>query len=91
MVYVFSVNWSTQFCTELHAPPPIITTLQAFDLATMWYCVDQWNAWWSESESSVEVNLVCFIWLQLATHITSEQALWPVLKVSGINQVSGIN
>ena len=44
MVYVFSVNWSTQFCTELHAPPPIITTLQAFDLATMWYCVDQWNA-----------------------------------------------
>ena len=27
-----------------------VTSTQAFDLAAMWYCVDWWNARWSESQ-----------------------------------------
>ena len=33
------------FCTELgEALPTIVTVSQAFDLTTVWHCVDQWNA-----------------------------------------------
>ena len=51
------------------ALPFIVTVSQAFNLTTMWCCLDWWNAWWSESDSSIPVNV---IWLQLTSLVISE-------------------
>ena len=38
---------------------------QAFNLNTMWYCVDLWDARCLESHPSIQVTLLCLIGLQL--------------------------
>ena len=30
----------------------------------MWYCVKWWSAQWFESDSTIQMNVICFIWFQ---------------------------
>ena len=69
------------FCTVLPAPPLIVTFPQAFDLTTVWHCVGWWNAWWFESDCSIQTIGVCFIWLQLVCLIINKHAPVLTLKV----------
>ena len=50
---------------------------RAFGLTTIWYrhCVDRWNIWWFESESSFQVNVICLIWLQPMCLISMTNAI----------------
>ena len=34
----------------------------------MWYCVRRWNAWWFGSDSSIQMNVICVIRLQLVSN-----------------------
>ena len=50
---------------------------QAFTLTTMRHCADWWNVQRFESESSVQIKAICFIWLQLTSLMTHG---YPLLK-----------
>lgn len=65
------LSWDRGFRAQLQAPP--ISSL-AFDLSTMWYCVEWRNARWSEPESSISMNVVCSFWLQLVYFLINQHA-----------------
>ena len=54
---------------------------QAFDLATMQHCVDQWNAQWPESDCSTQRNVICLAWWLLVPLIINERAPLLTFKV----------
>ena len=64
-----------------HAIQTYYSHPQAFDLAVMWYCVHMWIARCSESASSIQINAVCFIWLQPTPLIISKRVISLNLKV----------
>ena len=55
---------------------------QIFDQTpvSMWYCADRLIARWFESDSSTEINVICFIWLQLTYFIISDHASLAILE-----------
>ena len=52
-----------------------------WDLTTMWCSADWWNPWWFEHDSSVQMNVICLIWLQPISLFITERAPWRILKV----------
>ena len=40
-----------------------------------WFCVEWWNAQWFKSNSSIPMNVICFIWQPLISLIISECAI----------------
>ena len=51
---------------DLLAPPSVVTFSQAFYLnRRVLYYVDGWNSRWVESDTSVQMNVICFIFLKL--------------------------
>ena len=46
---------------------------QAVGPTTIWYCVDWQNAGWFNSGSSIQINLICFVWSQLRSLVVSER------------------
>ena len=63
---------SRGFRAELKAPPPaIVAVSQAFDLPTMWYCVDRWNARWFDHHVVLCWQVECtMIWPPCGTVLT---------------------
>ena len=55
---------------------------QAFDLTTMWYCADWWNARRFEFGSSFQMNIIFPVWLQLIRLATNECA--PLVNWKGL-------
>ena len=54
-------NPDRAFCAEVWAPSP---SSQDFDLTTVWYCVDMWNAPWSDHHVVLSWLVECtMIWL----------------------------
>ena len=54
---------------ELIVSPSIVTVTQAFDLTTLWYCVDGWNArWFVWSQRLNERNLPDLIAAGISPH-----------------------
>ena len=64
------------FHTEHWAPP---LSSQTLDLTAVWYCVDEWTAWWFESDSNTHMKVICFNWLQLIAFLTKERVPWLML------------
>ena len=46
----------------------------------MWYCADRLIARWFESDSSTQINVICFIWLQLTYFVIRDHASLAILE-----------
>ena len=66
----------TNLGTEGSVPSPTFSS-QASTLTTMRHCADWWNVQRFESESSVQIKAIRFIWLQLTSLMTH---VYPLLK-----------
>ena len=54
--------------------PPWLTGGMHDDLTTMWHSVDWWNAQWFVSDPSIQMNVICLIWLKLIVLVHNERA-----------------
>ena len=66
---------------ELKVPPPVVTVPQAFDLTTTWHCADWWNSWQSESDTAINMTVICPMWLLLISLIINDCVPLPILKI----------
>ena len=54
---------------------------QAVDPTTVWYCTG-WENWrWFESDSSIQLNVICVVWFQLTPLIVSERRPLRILNI----------
>ena len=47
----------------------------------MWHCGYCWNAQWFESDSWIQTNVICFIWLQLLSLVINEHVAWLIFTL----------
>ena len=60
-------------------PPPLSS--KAFNLSTVWSCVDRWNTRRFEADSSIQMNVVCLIRLQLISLVIITLVPLLILKI----------
>ena len=77
------VRKETGYWAQLKAPLPTITIPKAFNLTTIWYCVDQQSAWCYQSDSSIQINVIYPI--LIAAHLSHDHKMcsigWDQVKV----------
>ena len=44
------------------SPPPILTVAQAFDLISILFSVNWWNARYFKSDSRAQMKIICHTW-----------------------------
>ena len=71
-------------CTKIWPPcGTVLTGGMHDDLTTMWYCVDWWNAWWSDHLCSLVECIMTWVWFSIqlnGIYIIWLQLMYPVFR-----------